>query len=126
MKRIIHSDKAPKAIGPYSQAIHTPNFVFTSGQIPIDPASGKLIEGGIKEQTRRVLENLKAILEAAGTDFTKAVKVTVYLVDMNEFSQFNEIYSEYFTSDQPARSTVQVAALPLGASIEIEIIAYSG
>lgn len=125
MKRIIHSDKAPKAIGPYSQAIHIRNFVFTSGQIPIDPASGKLIEGGIKEQTRRVLENLKAILEAAGTDFTKAVKVTVYLVDMNEFSQFNEIYSEYFTSDQPARSAVQVAALPLGASIEIEMIACS-
>lgn len=125
MKKIIHSDKAPKAIGPYSQAIHTPDFVFTSGQIPIDPASGKLIEGGIKEQTRRVLENLKAILEAAGTDFTKAVKVTVYLIDMNEFSQFNEIYSEYFTSDQPARSAVQVAALPLGASIEIEIIACS-
>ncbi|MBW2011355.1 MAG: deaminase, partial [Deltaproteobacteria bacterium] len=94
MKKIIHSDKAPQAIGPYSQAIHTPDFVFTSGQIAIDPASGKLIKGGIKEQTRRVMENLKAILEAAGTDFTKAVKVTVYLIDMNEFGQFNEIYSE--------------------------------
>jgi 2-iminobutanoate/2-iminopropanoate deaminase len=123
MKKIIDSNKAPKAIGAYSQAISTGSLVFTSGQIPIDPVSGKLIEGGIKEQTRRVLENLKAILEAAGADFTKVVKVAVYLVDMNEFSQFNGIYAEYFTSDQPARSAVQVAALPLRARIEIEMIA---
>jgi len=123
MKKIIHTDKAPKAVGPYSQAVRAGNFVFTAGQIPIDPATGKLVQGGIKEQARRVLDNLKSVLEAAGTDFSKVVKSTVFLDDLKNFVQFNEIYGEYFTREQPARSTFQVAGLPLGAKIEIEMIA---
>lgn len=123
MKKVIHSDKAPGAVGPYSQAILTGNIVFTSGQIAIDPAVGKLIEGGIQEQTRQVMANLSAVLEAAGTDFTRIVKSTVFLNDINNFAEFNEAYSEYFPSSPPARSAFQVAALPLGAMVEIEMIA---
>jgi 2-iminobutanoate/2-iminopropanoate deaminase len=124
MKKIIHTDKAPKAVGPYSQAVRTGNLVFTAGQIPIDPQTGKLVQGGIKEQARRVLENLKAVLEAAGTDFSKVVKCTVFLDDLKNFAEFNELYGAYFTSDQPARSAFQVAGLPLGAKVEIEMIAF--
>jgi 2-iminobutanoate/2-iminopropanoate deaminase len=123
MKKVIHSDKAPKAVGPYSQAILTGNLVFTSGQIAMDPVSGKLIEGGIREQARQVMTNLSAVLEAAGTDLTKAVKATVFLNDIKNFAEFNEVYSEYFPSNPPARSAFQVAALPLGALVEIEMIA---
>jgi 2-iminobutanoate/2-iminopropanoate deaminase len=123
MKKVIHSDKAPKAVGPYSQAILTGNLLFTSGQIAIDPGSGKLIEGGIQEQARQVMANLNAVLEAAGTDLTRAVKATVFLNDINNFTDFNEVYSEYFPSNPPARSAFQVAALPLGALVEIEMIA---
>jgi len=123
MKKAIHSAKAPGAVGPYSQAILTGNLVFTSGQIAIDPAAGKLIEGGIREQTRQVMANLSAVLEEAGTDLTMAVKATVYLSDINKFAEFNQIYSEYFPSDPPARSAFQVAALPLDAMVEIELIA---
>ena len=123
MKKVIHSDQAPRAIGPYSQAVRAGNFLFTSGQIPMDPVSGKLVQGGIKEQARQVMKNLKAVLEAAGTDFSKVVKSTVFLDDLENFAQFNEIYGEYFSEDRPARSTFQVAGLPLGAKIEIEMIA---
>lgn len=124
MKRVIHTDKAPKAVGPYSQAVRAGSFLFTAGQIPLDPATGKLVQGGIKEQTRRVMENLKAVLEAGGADFSKVVKSTVFLDDLKNFVPFNEIYSEYFPGDRPARSTFQVGGLPLGAKIEIEMTAY--
>lgn len=123
MKRIVHTDKAPKAVGPYSQAVRAGNLVFTAGQIPIDPATGKLVQGGIKEQARQVLENLKAVLEAAGTDFSKVVKATVFLDDLKNFAAFNELYGEYFGKEQPARSAFQVAGLPLGAMVEIEMVA---
>ncbi len=123
MKKVIHTEKAPKAVGPYSQAILADKFVFTSGQIALDPSSGRLLKGGIKEQTRQVMENLKAVLEASNTNFSRVVKATVFLREMNDFMHFNEVDGEYFPSDQPARSTFQVAALPLGASIEIEMVA---
>lgn len=123
MRKVIHSEKAPAAVGPYSQAIHTGNLLFTAGQVAIDPDSGKIVEGGIKEQARQVMENLKAVLEAAGTDFSKVLKATVFLDDINNFSQLNEIYGEYFLTEPPARSAFQVAALPLGAMVEIEMIA---
>ena len=125
MREVIRSEKAPKAIGPYSQAIQTGNLVFTSGQVAIDPAIGKLVEGGIKEQTHRVMENLKALLEAAGSDFSRVVKATVFLDDIGNFAQFNEVYGEYFPSEPPARSAFQVAALPLGAMVEIEMVALA-
>jgi 2-iminobutanoate/2-iminopropanoate deaminase len=123
MKKVIHSDKAPKAVGPYSQAILTGNLLFTSGQIAIDPGSGKLIEGGIQEQARQVMANLSAVLKAAGTDLARVIKATVFLSDINNFAEFNEVYCEYFPSNPPARSAFQVAALPLGAMVEIEMIA---
>lgn len=123
MRKVVHSAKAPGAVGPYSQAIQTENLVFTAGQIALDPSTGKLVEGGITEQTRQVMENLRAVLEAAGTDFSKVVKSTVFLSDINNFSQMNEVYSEYFTVEPPARSAFQVAALPLGAMVEIEMVA---
>jgi 2-iminobutanoate/2-iminopropanoate deaminase len=123
MKKVIHTNKAPKAVGPYSQAVRAGNFLFTSGQIPMDPVSGKLVQGGIKEQARQVMQNLKAVLEAAGMNFSNVVKSTVFLDDLKNFVPFNEIYGEYFPEDRPARSTFQVAGLPLGAKIEIEMIA---
>ena len=126
MKKVIHTEKAPKAVGPYSQGISTGNLLFTAGQVAIDPATGKLVEGGIQEQTRQVLENLKAILAAARTDFSKVVKSTVFLQDIKNFAEFNQIYAEYFPSEPPARSTFQVGALPLGAMVEIEMIALLG
>jgi 2-iminobutanoate/2-iminopropanoate deaminase len=126
MKKIIHTERAPKAVGPYSQAVSTGNLLFTAGQVAIDPATGKLVEGGIREQTRRVMENLKAILMEARTDFSKVVKSTVFLQDIKNFSDFNQVYAEYFPSEPPARSTFQVGALPLGAMVEIEMIALLG
>ena len=126
MKKVIHTDKAPKAVGPYSQAVSTGNLLFTAGQVAIDPATGKLVEGGIREQTRQVMENLRAILTAARTDFTKVVKSTVFLQDIKTFANFNQVYAAYFPSEPPARSTFQVGALPLGAMVEIEIIALLG
>jgi 2-iminobutanoate/2-iminopropanoate deaminase len=123
MKKVIQTEKAPKAVGPYSQAIQAGNFVFTSGQIGLDPATGKLVKGGIREQARQVMENLRAVLEAANSDFSKVVKTTVFLREINDFMHFNEVYGEYFPSGQPARSTFQVAALPLGALVEIEMVA---
>lgn len=126
MKKVIHTEKAPKAVGPYSQAVSTGNLLFTAGQVAIDPATGKLVEGGIKEQSRQVMENLKAILAAARTDFSKVVKSTVFLHDIRHFAEFNAVYAEYFPSEPPARSTFQVGALPLGAMVEIEMIALVG
>lgn len=124
MKReIIRTDNAPAAIGPYSQGIKTGSLIFTAGQIALDPASGKLVEGGIEAQTRQVLTNLKHILEAAGASLETVVKTTVFLADMGEFAALNNVYAEFFGEAMPARSTVQVAALPLGARVEIEAVA---
>lgn len=123
MKEIVHTDMAPKAVGPYSQAVKTGHFVFTAGQVGIDPRTGRLVEGGLEEQAVRVLDNLKAVLAAAGTDFSRVVKATVFLADIADFARFNGVYARYFPSDPPARSAFQVAALPLGARVEIEMIA---
>jgi 2-iminobutanoate/2-iminopropanoate deaminase len=126
MRKVIHTEKAPKAVGPYSQAISTGDLLFTAGQVAIDPRTGKLVEGGIKEQTRQVMENLKAILTEARTGFSKVVKTTVFLQDIKTFADFNQVYGEYFPSEPPARSTFQVGALPLGAMVEIEMIVLMG
>ena len=123
---VISTDKAPKAIGPYSQAISVGDFVFTSGQIPLDPATQQLVQGDIRAQTERVMENLAAVLAAAGVGFDKVVKATIFVVDLNDFATVNEIYGKRFPSNPPARSTVQVAALPKGARVEIELIARKG
>ncbi len=117
------SPGAPDAIGPYSQAVVAGELVFTSGQIALDPATGAMVPGDVKEQTRRVLENLKAVLGAAGTRLDRVVKTTVYLADMNEFSAMNEAYAEYFGAWKPARSTVQAARLPKDARVEIDVVA---
>ena len=119
----IHTEKAPKAIGPYSQAIKVGNLVFASGQVPIVPATGEFVEGGIKEQTRQSLTNEKAILEEAGTSLSKVVKTTVYLSDMANFAAMNEVYAEFFTQPYPARSAVAVKTLPKNALVEVECIA---
>jgi 2-iminobutanoate/2-iminopropanoate deaminase len=124
-KRIIQTDKAPKAIGPYSQAIQAGNLLFLSGQIPLDPVSGELVKGDIREQTRRVLENLKGVLESQHLGMDDVVKVTIFLKDIGNFNQVNEIYATYFPSSPPARSTVEVARLPRDAGIEIEAIALT-
>ncbi len=123
MKKEIKTEKAPKAIGPYSQAIMANGFVFASGQIAIDPSTGELKTGTIEEQTRLVLNNLKAILEAAGSSFDKVVKCRVFLQNMNDFSRMNAVYGEFFKPPYPARATVQVARLPKDVKIEIEAIA---
>jgi len=122
MKEIIATDRGPKAIGPYSQAIRANGFVFLSGQIPFDPATGELVTGDVATQTTRVLENVKAIAEAAGSSLDKAVKATVFLKDMNDFAAMNEIYGKYFAHNPPARSTVEVARLPRDVRVEIELI----
>lgn len=122
-KEVIATDMAPAAIGPYSQAVRTGNFIFTSGQIPIHPATGQVITGDIREQTRQVLENLSAVLEAAGASLDQVVKTTVFISDMNDFAVINEIYGQYFTGSYPARSCVQVARLPKDVGIEIEAVA---
>jgi 2-iminobutanoate/2-iminopropanoate deaminase len=124
-KKVIQTEKAPKAIGPYSQAIQAGNLLFLSGQIPLDPVSGELVKGDIREQTRRVLENLKGVLESQHLGMDDVVKVTIFLKDMGNFSQVNEVYGTYFPSSPPARSTVEVARLPRDAGIEIEAIALT-
>jgi 2-iminobutanoate/2-iminopropanoate deaminase len=127
MKReIISTDKAPAAVGPYSQAVRAGDFVFAAGQVAIDPAVGKLIEGNVAAQTRQVLTNLSAVLEAAGSSLDRVVKTTVFLKDMGQFKAMNTVYAQFFPSDPPARSTVEVVALPLGALVEIEAIAIAG
>ena len=124
-REVIQTDKAPRAIGPYAQAIKVDGLLFTSGQIALDPTTGKLIDGDISAQTRRVMENLKAVLESGGSSLNQVVKATVYLTDLSTFSKMNEVYAEYLGHVRPARSTVGVAALPLGASVEIDLVAIS-
>jgi 2-iminobutanoate/2-iminopropanoate deaminase len=119
----ISTDKAPKAIGPYEQAIKVGDFLYTAGQIPIDPQTGNLVSGGIAEQTRRVFENLKAVLEAGGSSLDKVIKATVFLKSMTDFAALNEVYGEYLGKAKPARSTVAVADLPRGALVEIDLVA---
>jgi 2-iminobutanoate/2-iminopropanoate deaminase len=123
IKNVVHTDKAPKAIGPYSQAIRTDSMIYTAGQTGLDPVTGELVAGGVEEQTRQVLANLKNVLEAAGSTFGLVVKTTVFLKDMNDFSKMNTIYAEFFGDNPPARSTVAVAALPKGGLVEIEAVA---
>ncbi len=118
--RRIQTEAAPAAVGPYSQAICVGNMVYTAGQIPLDPASGSVIEGDIEAQTARVLDNLSAVLEAAGSSLNQVVKTTVFLQDLGDFAAMNGVYAQYFDAVKPARSTVEVAALPLGAEVEVE------
>ena len=122
-KKVILTEKAPKAIGPYSQAIRTDSMVFTAGQAGLDPATGELVEGGIEAQTRQTLTNLKHVLEASDSDLNYVVKTTVFLKDMNDFAKMNAIYGEFFSQNPPARSTIAAAALPKNALVEIEVIA---
>jgi 2-iminobutanoate/2-iminopropanoate deaminase len=119
----VATDAAPKAVGPYSQAVWAGDTLFCAGQIPLDPANGSMVAGGIAEQTTRVLENVRGLLKSQGLDFGNVVKATVFLSDMNHFATMNEVYARYFTGDFPARSTVQVARLPKDALVEIEVIA---
>ena len=123
MKQVISTHQAPAAIGPYSQAIRVGNLLYTSGQIPINPATGNFVEGGIKEQTRQSLTNIKAILEEAGLTMTHVVKTTVFMADMNDFADMNTVYAEFFAEPYPARSAVAVKTLPKGALVEIEVVA---
>ena len=123
LKKQIQTKEAPEAIGPYSQAIQAGEFVFYSGQIPLDPATGTMVEGGIVEQTQRVMANMQAVLHGSGREFSDVVKVTIYLTDLADFATVNEIYGGYFVEMPPARACVQVAALPKGAQIEIDWIA---
>jgi 2-iminobutanoate/2-iminopropanoate deaminase len=125
MKKIIATTEAPAAVGPYSQAVRIGNFVFCSGQIPLDPKSAQMVQGDIKTQTLRVMENISAVLRAEGLTFENIVKTTIFLTDLADFQTVNELYGSYFKSDPPARSTVQVAALPKGADVEIEVIAVA-
>ena len=123
MKQVIHTDSAPAAIGPYSQAIQIGDLLFVSGQVPIDPSTGAIVEGDIKAQAQQSLNNLKAILNAAGTNMGAVVKTTVFLADMNDFAAMNEVYAQFFQEPFPARSAVQVARLPKDAKVEIEAVA---
>ena len=123
MKKVVHTDHAPKAVGPYSQAIETNGTLYISGQVPIDPATGKFVEGGIKEQTEQVMKNIGAILKAAGYEFGDVVKSTCLLSDMDNFVPMNEVYAKYYTENPPARAAFAVVKLPLGALVEIETIA---
>ena len=123
MKKVISTTKAPAAIGPYSQAIQVENFVYASGQIPIDPATGVLVEGGIKEQTRQSLLNVQAILKEVGLTMGNVVKTTVFIADMNDFADMNAVYAEFLSEPYPARSAVAVKTLPKGALVEIEVVA---
>ena len=123
MKKVVSTTKAPSAIGPYSQAIQVGNLVYTSGQIPIDPATGTFVEGGIKEQTRQSLLNVKAILEEVGLTMANVVKTTVFMADMKDFADMNGVYAEFFTEPFPARSAVAVKTLPKNALVEIEVVA---
>jgi 2-iminobutanoate/2-iminopropanoate deaminase len=124
-RETIHTEKAPKAIGPYAQAIKAQGFVYTAGQIAIDPATGDFVTGGIAAETRRVFENLRAVLEAAGSSFDRVVKATVFLCHMSDFAAMNDVYSEYLGGAKPARSTVAVSELPRGALVEIDLVALA-
>ncbi len=122
-KKIVSTEKAPKAIGPYSQAVRIENLVYTAGQIALDPATMELVSGGVEAQTRRVLTNLKNVLESAGSGLNYVIKTTVFLADMKDFSAMNAVYAEFFTENPPARSTIAVAALPKNGLVEIEVVA---
>ena len=126
MRQVISTDAAPQAIGPYSQAIVYNGIAYLSGQIPLDPATGQIVAGGIEEQTTRVLENLGAVLTAAGASFATVLKTTIFVKDMNDFAKVNEIYARYFTANPPARATIQAAKLPRDVMVEIEAIAAVG
>jgi 2-iminobutanoate/2-iminopropanoate deaminase len=123
-RQIISTANAPAAVGPYSQAVRCGEFVYTAGQLGMDPATGKLVEGGVQAQVRQALTNLQAVLQAAGTSLANAVKTTVFLQDIGEFRAMNEVYAQFFPDAPPARSAVQVAALPLGGQVEIEVVAF--
>lgn len=123
MFQVVATDKAPQAVGPYSQAVIANGFVFLSGQIPLDPSTGTLVEGSIGEQTRRVLNNLSCVLKSVGADLSNVVKTTVFMKDLGQFDEMNQVYAEFFTGSKPARATVEVSRLPKGAQIEIEAIA---
>ena len=125
MKKIISTSEAPAAIGPYSQAVRSGNFLFCSGQIPLDPQSGQVVSGDIATQARRVLDNIRAVLKAEGLTFENIVKTTIFLTDLGDFQVVNDVYGSYFQQQPPARSTVQVSALPKGANVEIEVIAVA-
>ncbi|TFG36629.1 MAG: RidA family protein [Candidatus Aminicenantes bacterium] len=122
-RKIVATTNAPGAVGPYSQGVRTDQLVFTAGQVPLDPATGTLVTGPIEDQTRRVLDNIRAVLEAAGTSLDRVVKMTVFMTDLGDFKRMNAVYAEYFPDAPPARSAVQVGALPLGAEIEMEAVA---
>ena len=123
---VLASDDAPKAIGPYSPAIQTPQYIFTSGQLGLDPQTGELVAGGVEAETRRALTNLSSLLAVAGAGLPAVVKTTVFLRDMGDFTKMNAVYAEFFPQDPPARSTVAAAALPKGAAVEIEAVAFTG
>ena len=122
-KEIVSTDRAPAAVGPYSQAVGTGNLVYTAGQIPLDPATGKMVEGTIQAQVEQALNNLQAVLEAAGSGLGQVIKTTVFLQDMDDFAAMNDVYARFFSAEPPARSAVEVARLPLGALVEIEAVA---
>jgi 2-iminobutanoate/2-iminopropanoate deaminase len=124
-REIVSTTTAPAAVGPYSQAVRAGNFIYTAGQIPLVPGTGKLIEGDIKAQTQQVMQNLSHVLAAAGSSLGQVVKTTIFLADLGDFAAVNEIYGSFFKSEPPARSTVQVTALPLGARIEVEVVAIT-
>jgi len=125
-REIVSTADAPAAIGPYSQAVRVGDLIYTAGQVPLVPGTGKLVEGDIKVQTRQVIQNLSHVLSAAGSSLAQVVKTTIFLADMADFAAVNEVYGSFFKSDPPARSTVQVSALPLGARIEVEVVAVIG
>ena len=125
MKDRVQTDNAPKAIGPYSQAIKANGFIFASGQIPLDPQTMQIIEGGVREQTERIMSNLKAVLEASGSSLDRVVKTTVFLADLNDFADMNEVYGRFFGDAPPARSTVEVARLPRDVRVEIDAVALT-
>lgn len=125
-KAIVKTADAPAAIGPYSQAVKAGDFLFCSGQIPLDPASGEVVEGDVRTQTERAMNNLKAVLEAGGADLSRVVKTTIFLVDLGDFGAVNETYAKFFTGDPPARACVEVSKLPKGVRVEIEATAYLG
>lgn len=124
MKEIISTTKAPSAIGPYSQAVKLGNMIYTSGMIPLVPETMQVVEGGVQQQAKQVLENLKSLLQSADSSLDKVVKTTVFIKDMNDFPKINEVYAAYFTANQPARSCVEVARLPKDVLVEIEVVAY--
>ncbi|HIY52348.1 MAG TPA: RidA family protein [Candidatus Agathobaculum merdavium] len=126
VKEILHTDLAPAAVGPYSQAVAANNMIFTSGQIPINPKTGKIEATTIEEQTEQVMQNLHCVLAEGGVAFDRVIKTTCFLADMNDFAAFNSVYGKYFPEGAPARSCVQVAALPMGAKVEVEVIAVQG